>query len=592
MRRLLISFGIVTMTSCTGTDGAGNTNVYDTDVATAADSGTTGETSTGDDTSTPDDTNTSDDTKEPGTEGAPNASEVFGYPYHQDGTPNPNFGTVCEAELPHGKPVPGVGAPANPTNCAGDPGNCGPNGCDAPTVSAEGLHRVTLDTEKWPKAVCNDGSPGIIEVRPGTGVGADRWLIWFKGGGGCDTQHTCGQRWCGKGKYNITIMSNDWNGDGIIDQGFCKKPDSGSVLDPNLAGNPFANANVVRIWYCGSDSYRGRGVVDLEDRDLDGDDHPGDFSLHFQGRHIVEAALATLDAGVASDNGVVTMPKLGDAKFLVISGSSAGALGAAHNMDSIAEHVAAQNPQVVVRGVLDANLPVSDTVNDTLGVYIDTAYDGMVTPGVPMAQSRQDSIIESASDGWIAQANAFHDQSCVDAVMADEGIAGLPSCVTVTSLLLRETDGLSTPTFVRFDIGDRVIGSMYKACTNPTTGEDCYDEPNHSFLALENETPSSWLTLQDAKDHFRATAIQVFEQSSAVTGIFSPNCNTHTGFTNVNFSAQIAADYADGTFGTPRTFMETLAAWLQSGGEPIRVIDASPSMPHEPSSKCNGGVDD
>lgn len=384
-------------------------------------------------------------------------------------------------------------------------------------------------------------------------------------------------------------MSTDWNGDGQIDQGYCKKPETGSSLDPTLEGNPFGNANVVRVWYCGSDNHQGRASVELEDLDGDVDGKPLNFSMHFKGRRIVEAALATLDAGVTSDDGVVTLPKLGELKMVVISGSSAGAKGALQNMDSIGDHVLAQAPDAVIRGVLDANLPASDTVYETAGVYIDAAFDEMATPGVNFAAWGQQNITDSLTDGWLLAANAFHDQSCVDAVMAQDGVSGLHDCVTIPSLLLRETDGLTTPTFVRMDLGDKVIGGMYKPCVNPLTEASCY-ATQHSFLSMQNENPSSWLTLDDATDHFRATAIQVFNAGGAVTGIFSPNCGTHTGFTNPNFSVQVASDYSNGQFGPPKTFMQTVSTWLETG-VPVRVIDASDASADAPSSQCQGGSD-
>lgn len=522
----------------------------------------------------------------------PNVSEVFGYPYTSGSPPalDPAFAELCGEELPNASSPFPPGPPATPNNCAGDPTKCGSEGkmnCGGAVAKAKWLHRLTLDTAQFPDAVCNDGSPGLIEVRPGSGDGANRWLIWFKGGSSCRNQHVCAKRWCGNQSgttYDAAIMSNDWNGDGQVDRPHCVRGETGSSLDPDLVGNPFANANIVKVWYCGSDNHMGRAVVGHEDLDGDGDGVARSFSVHAKGRRIVEAALAVLDAGATSDDGAVTMPSLKDATFVVVSGSSAGSFGAMNNMDAIHEHIAANAPGVIVRGVLDANAPPSDEVYDAAGVYVDAAFDGMKTPGMLFSEWRRQNAVESWTGGWYKAADAFVDQSCLAAVQAGPGDAGMHACLVVSSFLQYE-HGLSTETFVRFDLEDAVAGGIYKPCVHPYLEEPCYSPP-HSLLAADDTEPETWLNLEDSSDHNRATMIQLFESGGSVTGIFSPNCGTHTGFTNKNFTAQIAGDYKDGAFGTPMSFMEALAGWLETG-TPVRVIDASKSTPDPAAAVCN-----
>ena len=216
---------------------------------------------------------------------------------------------------------------------------------------------------------------------------------------------------------------------------------------------------------------------------------------------------------------------------------------------------------------------------------IDAAFDELATPGVPFSQWLQERSVQSWTEGWHKAANAHLDQSCVDAVQATTGDAGMYVCLQNAGLVLFD-QGVTTPSFVRFDLGDGVVGGPYKPCQHPITGESCYDPP-HSFLTGSTEAPGEWLDLLDGSDHNRATMIQVFENAAAVTGVFAPACGTHTGFTNANFSQQTTSDYAEGKFGAPTTFVEALNQWLTTG-KPVRIIDASQSSADKPSSVCQG----
>ncbi len=532
-----------------------------------------------------------------GPAGYPNISQALGYPWTAGPAPvvNAQWQSACADELPANAAPSLPPMPATPDNCAGDPTKCGAGesqDCSAAPAVGRWLHRATVDTALFPDAVCNDGSPGVLEIRPGTGDGADTWLIWFKGGSSCRDQHTCARRWCGNQSgttYAAHLMSTDWNGDGLVDRPYCARATAGSAMDPNLAGNPFANVNVVKIWYCGSDNHIGRGTVDYDDDDLDGDAVERGFSTEVKGRRIVEAMLELLSTGLTSDDGAVTLPSLDDASRVVISGSSAGSLGAMQNLDAMAEFITAAAPTAQVRGVLDANVPPSAAVVDSYPVYVDVALDEMQTPGERLGELRHSGAATSWT-GWYRAADAFVDQSCVAHVQATQGDAGMAACLLPAELLLAKDAGaplLSTPSFVRFDLGDGVIGGIYNPCRDRVTGAPCYS-PNHSMLSYEQTDPVSWLELLDSSDHNRATLISIIEGDTAVTGVFAPACESHTGFANSNFSTQMAEDYDGGGFsGSPMTFMQALGTWLVSGA-PLRVIDSSKSSPDAPSSTCGG----
>jgi hypothetical protein len=531
-------------------------------------------------------------------DGPPNISTVLQYPWTPTPPHEPNtaWRNACEAEVPNGGPVTPPPRPANSDNCGGDPAKCGPQGgqrCDAEPAASEWLHRVTLDTTTYPEAVCGDGSPGVIEVRPGSGVGANRWLIWFKGGSGCQDQAVCAKRWCGNqsgSTYRADIMSTDWNGDGAVDRAHCARPESGSSLDPNLADNPFANANIVKIFYCSSDNHAGTRSVDLVDMNHDEDAVQRDFSVHAKGRSVALAALESLFSGVSSDSGAVTLPSIGDATQVVVAGSSAGSKGAMQNLDDFSARIRAVAPTARVLGVLDANVPPSDAAMAAFDLHVDATYDELQTPGAPLSDWLNAREVSSWTDGWYAASGTFVDASCAAHVQATEGDAGMHACLRPASLLLTfDADGpvLTTPTFVRFDLGDGVIGGIYKPCKDPVTGQDCY-APNHSVISDASAAPNEWLNLQDSSDHNRFTLEQIFDAGGAVTGIFAPLCGTHTGFTNANFTEQSTRDYGDSGFsGEAVNFMQTLSTWLTTQ-TPVRVIDASKSSAAPPSAACHG----
>ena len=95
------------------------------------------------------------------------------------------------------------------------------------------------------------------------------------------------------------------------------------------------------------------------------------------------------------------------------------------------------------------------------------------------------------------------------------------------------------------------------------------------MLAYEDTDPSYWLDLVDGTDHNRATMIAIYEGDTSVTGIFSPACGTHTGYSNNNFTQQIVEDYDGAAFsGDPMNFMQAVTEWLTNG-----PVDRSTHLP-------------
>ena len=239
---------------------------------------------------------------------AQNISAVIGTP----GTPA--WGAACPLA-----PPPRI-APTGPSQliaCGGGPG------C---------LHRTVIDTNAFPNAMCNDGTPGVFYVREGTGDDVDKWVIHVQGGGSCPDGQTCTARWCGQQgdlPYQANKMSTDWNRDGISDM--LAHASASGMASMNPANN-FRTWTHVWAYYCSSDSWMGRN----NDVAFNGGVVP--FTMHTRGHTILSAMRRMLRKNNAANPGWTaadgySVPNLDNATDIIFSGTSAGAQGAITNVD-------------------------------------------------------------------------------------------------------------------------------------------------------------------------------------------------------------------------------------------------------------------
>jgi hypothetical protein len=189
------------------------------------------------------------------------------------------------------------------------------------------------------------------------------------------------------------------------------------ILSPLAPVNPdFSRYNQVFAHYCSSDFWAG-----ATDRRI------GDATWHFQGKAIVDALIDTLST--QSIDG----PPLTSASEILVTGSSAGAMGTHNNIDRIA----AKLPMAKVRGLLDS---------------------GWI-PNIPPFGP---GIFEGLPYGPAAMAffNAKPDDSCVAANPANPGMC-LNEAVAFPHL--------KTPTFVYADRRDPSLLSVLGIIGAPTT---------------------------------------------------------------------------------------------------------------------------
>lgn len=371
------------------------------------------------------------------------------------------------------------------------------------------LHKVTLDD---PEAVCNDGTPAVMYVRPSSGgANADSWVFYLQGGSSCGDAQQCAIRYCGLEKYTKAKMSSTWTP-------MVATTDGNGLLDRD-GTNPIAEANLVLMYYCSSDQWMGRKADSVLGPVL----QAPEMRLHFRGHDIIVAALDELLAGpVTSDDGAVTMPSLATADVVLWSGTSAGGNGAEQNLDYVAGRMSAGT---VVHGVFDAQMPPQPAdLGDPAATEFFESYD---------RATYWPRVLVGAWD-------AFVDTSCLAMHPTDAWRCGQNEHAVLHHI--------TTPFLVRQDLRDAQVGGRYLNA-GATTAE----------LAAAYRR-----TLARVPD-IRTTA----EERARITrapGLCAPNCAQHVGLSNDEF-------YEESTL-SGYTLRQAILAWY--GGMTIDLLDTHP----------------
>lgn len=188
--------------------------------------------------------------------------------------------------------------------------------------------RMMLDPAAHPQAKCNDGTSPLFFLQRGTDTGADKWVLFFKGGAACWSQDSCAQRERGLTSSTPWLSRNPGTR-GDEEEGI------DGILSDNPAHNPnFYNWNHVFMVYCSSDLWAGTRAAS-----------PDSFGWYFAGHYIVDAMMDAL-----ADENMVGGQNLSNATQILVAGSSAGGFGVHNNIDRLAERFHSAD----VRAVSDA----------------------------------------------------------------------------------------------------------------------------------------------------------------------------------------------------------------------------------------------
>ena len=214
-------------------------------------------------------------------------------------------------------------------------------------------------------AVCIDGSPAAVYVKPGSGADVNKWILFFEGGGWCFSAADCYARSktaLGSSK-SYPQTTKDW-----ADR---------DLLDTNCTRNPhFCNYSSAYARYCDGASRSG----DVTDPVV----HNG-TSLYYRGIRVLRA---TLDALTAYPPSVNMTHSMANASELLISGSSAGGLTTYLHADYIADAARAVSPGVVVKAIPEVGFFIDaasiwDGARITTDAFARVAAFANVTGGAP-----------------------------------------------------------------------------------------------------------------------------------------------------------------------------------------------------------------
>lgn len=224
--------------------------------------------------------------------------------------------------------LPPSATPLKPTTAPTTSVSIAPARPTQPIASTETLTRFFVNAAKHPRAKCNDGTTPLFFFRRGTGIGANKWVLYFQGGGFCSDEKAC------KMRAPKLTSSNSWRRSQLSEIGDNEDRADG-IISNNPAHNPdFYNWNHVFMVYCSSDGWAGTRAAS-----------PESFGWHFAGHYIVDSMLDALQ-----DKEIVGAPNLSNATQILVTGSSAGGFGVQNNIDRIAEKFS----NVDVRAVSDS----------------------------------------------------------------------------------------------------------------------------------------------------------------------------------------------------------------------------------------------
>lgn len=182
-----------------------------------------------------------------------------------------------------------------------------------------------FNKQTYPNAVCLDGTQGGVYFQPGFGADANKWMIYFQGGGWCYSEADC----VGRSKTNLGSSKN-WAPTGSM----------GGMLSSNNVSNPyFAGWSKVWLVYCDGNSFSGMATAPV---------NASGTLLYFNGRAIIDAALDYVSKTVLPGApGLFTA-----AERVVLTGCSAGGLATYLHADYVGAYVAANLPKGTLYGAI------------------------------------------------------------------------------------------------------------------------------------------------------------------------------------------------------------------------------------------------
>jgi len=232
--------------------------------------------------------------------------------------------------------------------------------------------------------LCSSGTPYQFYVKPGGG--RDGLLVFFNGGGGCWFGQAC----------DLTSEPNIHTPFDDLDQN--NPALGGGIFDFTRTGNPFAQFDMVVLPYCTGDVHIGGGPREYNYKNAEGADVV--VMVYHNGMQNSSTVLDWVYANYAAPSRIV------------VSGSSAGAIGASLHGGLLAEHYASIPITLIADAAGAYGSPFLSTVhnawNTAAGLPDWKEYEGETNDSI----SFEDFYIASASHNpnlTIAQYNTASD---------------------------------------------------------------------------------------------------------------------------------------------------------------------------------------
>ncbi len=375
---------------------------------------------------------------------------------------------------------------------------CGTTGTVGGLGAGVDLTRYTIDTTKFPNAICNDGSPGVFYYAPATREeDRNKWFIFLQGGGACRDGQTCAERWCHVNtNYGMDKMTTSLTKPSIRGVGF---------LNPD-AKNHFGTWNRVLIFYCSSDTWNGTSSITFQ---ASSGSATAEYLIHFRGSQIIDAALDTLrNAAPAAKRRAVVhsvegdaaspWPDLDNATHVLFAGSSAGGSGAKSNADRVGAKLRSTNPGLAdFRVLIDAaTSPETDQRDFSKTTYCASDpvrgcdYTSFTTAQYAYFQTTFGTRLDESCLAWHTANQPGTEWRCEDSMHANY-------------------HHIATPFFIHQDLQDTQVGGDYV-------------EANFGTISDFGTQVEADLRALPVAEELRGTP----------TGIFAPQCTDHESVTN------------------------------------------------------------
>ncbi len=289
------------------------------------------------------------------------------------------------------------------------------------------------------------------------------------------------------------------------------------------AQNPFSTWNQVFVPYCSSDVWTGDNA-----RAVQGSTDGGEpYVLAFRGHRIVRAVFARLVASATSDDGTVVLPSFSSAGAVVLTGTSAGSVGAQVHADWL-------------RSSLDAGVPFGAIFDAIIQFPYEVVGDGGLAP-LNEALTRASFAFMHSDAGWSPRL----DESCV--AFHDAGTDAW-RCFDLGHVVNHH---VTSRFFARADLSDpnRINGNPIRV-----------DAGTHALFQRQ-----TLRFLRDAPGHSEEAAALL-----ARPAVFGPNCGTHVVLTS---SAALVGERVSDDAGQSWSMGQAVVTWLLDGGFGAAVDD-------------------